>query len=293
MHQEQPNSACVPLLALILLVCETSAAQDATSLFSNAETPWLLLNPPGDAAGREDEPLETDRDSFTPSTTTVGSRRWVLESAYSFVEGGSGEDTHSLPEFIGRFGLTERLELRFGWNYETGGGGSVSNASSHGEAHSGGSVQESEFQYGVKLDVSDEDRWVPDSAFILQAATPTSGPETATDFQVGYVFGWEILDDWILDSAIRNIWSEEEGDRFGLWAPSVVLKVPVAERWNVHAEYFGVFSEGRADERNAQYFSPGIHYSLTPDLEVGVRGGWGLSADAADSFVNVGLGVRF
>jgi hypothetical protein len=280
------------LLSLLVFVCKSGAGREPAVLFPNAATPWLLPNPAAVESEGEDEHLETDRDSFTPSTSTVGTNRVVLETAYSFVDGGSGEDTHSLPELIGRYGLTDRLELRFGWNYETGGGGSVSSANPHGEGHSSGSVEESEVQYGVKLDVTDEDGWLPDSALLLQAATPTSGPESTTDFQVGYIVGWKIFDDWMLDSAVRKIWTEEEGDQFSSWAPSVVLKVPVAQRLNVHAEYFGIFTEGRDDERNGQYFSPGVHYLVTPDFEVGVRGGWGLSNDAADSFFNVGFGIR-
>jgi len=66
----------------------------------------------------------------------------------------------------------------------------------------------------------------------------------------------------------------------------------VAERWNIHGEYFGIFTDGRTDETNGQYFSPGIHYLISPDFEFGVRVGWGLNSDAANSFTNVGFGIR-
>ena len=45
----------------------------------------------------------------------------------------------------------------------------------------------------------------------------------------------------------------------------------------------------RSDELNQSYVSPGIHYLVTPDLEVGVRVGWGLGGDAANFFSNVGV----
>jgi hypothetical protein len=106
---------------------------------------------------------------------------------------------------------------------------------------------------------------------------------------VVYVFGWRFLDDWQLDSSIRYVSTREEGDHFNLWGPSVVLKVPVRERWNVHAEDFGVFSDGRAEGRNPQYFSPGVHSLNCPDFEVSVRSGWELNDDAAHFFRNVGL----
>src|SRR4029453_3610479 len=41
------------------------------------------------------EHLETDRDSFTPATTTAGAGRWIVESAYSFIDNRRAPDTSS------------------------------------------------------------------------------------------------------------------------------------------------------------------------------------------------------
>src|SRR5262245_36977286 len=71
------------------------------------------------AERRRDE-IETDRDSFTPATTTAGRNRLIVESAYSFLDNRAVKETHSFPELILRYGLSERLELRLGWNYEVG-----------------------------------------------------------------------------------------------------------------------------------------------------------------------------
>jgi hypothetical protein len=218
----------------------------------------------------------------------------VVESAYSFIENRHTANTHSFPEFVARWGVTDRLELRFGWNDEIGGGGSVSSASPGGrELELPGSIEESQMLYGVKLALTKQQAWLPHSACIVQGTTPTSGPDTFTDFQLGYVVGWKFFRDWQLDSSIRYLSTREESDHFNLWTPTVVLKVPVRERWNVHAEYFGIFSDGREKGRNPQFFSPGIAYLISPDLEVGTRIGWGLNQDAANFFVNVGFGLRF
>ena len=98
---------------------------------------------------------------------------------------------------------------------------------------------------------------------------------------------------WDLDSSVRYAAATEEGDRFNEWAPSIVVKAPLGEHWNVHAEYFGLFSQNREHDVNTQYFSPGIHYLISRDCEVGIRAGWGLNDDAASFFSNVGLGLRF
>jgi len=266
-------------------------------LFDEYEVPWLIRERVRETGGerdaeRKEEHLETDRDSFTPSTSTVGTGRLVFESAYSFIDNRTTVDSHSFPEIVTRYGLTDRLEWRLGWNYEIGGGGSVSSADSGGEFEGGGSEQESQILYGIKYSVTEQDGWMPQSAAIIQGATPTSGSANTTDLQLGYVFGWKFLDDWQLDSSIRNITTQEAGDHFQQWAPSIVLKVPVAERWNIHGEYFGIFTDGRTDETNGQYFSPGIHYLISSNFEFGVRVGWGLNNDAANSFTNVGFGIR-
>lgn len=280
--------AKVLLTAAILLTAATASresfAQETGSLFENIP----LLSQ--DNEGGEEEHLETDRDSFTPATTVVGSGRFMFESSYSYLDNRDTADSHSFPEILTRAGITDWLELRCGWNYEAGGGGSVSGGG--GEVEEAESTRESKVLYGFKAVFNEQDEWLPQTACIVQGRTPTSGPENASDFQFGYVAGWELANEAQLDWSVRYFASEEENDAFNQLAPSIVLKVPFAEQWNAHMEYFGIFTDGKADENNAQYFSPGIHYLISPNCEVGVRVGWGLNDDAANFFSNVGIGVR-
>jgi hypothetical protein len=259
---------------------------------------------PEPAAGeRESEPdeIETDRDSFTPATTTAGRGRLITEFAYSFIDNRTVQETHSVPELILRYGLTGRVELRLGWNFEVGGAGSeVTGAGSGAEEEfllAGRSVRrEYTLAYGLKVRVTDQRGWVPGSAVIVQGATPTggsAGASTATRLIATSVAGWDLPNRWKLDAAFRYGYSSEEGDRFNSWAPSAVLKVPVGERWAAHAEYFGIFTTGKAENATRHYVSPGVHYLVTPDLEVGVRVGWGLNDQSARFFSNAGVGWRF
>ena len=113
-----------------------------------------------------------------------------------------------------------------------------------------------------------------------------------------YVFGWQLptrtsAKPWKWDAAIRYSYDSSEGDHFNLWAPSTVLKIPVGERWAFHGEYFWVFSQGREHDRSQHYFSPGVHYLITRDLEVGIRVGWGLNHESPNFFSNAGFGWRY
>ncbi len=283
-----------PLMVCVTLVSwsNSARAQDLEELFENRPTDWFRST--AESAEADEEELETDRDSFTPATTVVGDRRWLLESSYSFIDNRTTAESHSFPEILTRYGVTDRIEFRFGWNYEAGGGGSVSGSDAPGEEEDvAGVVEEARILYGLKAKVTSQRGWVPNSAVILQATTPTAGPGNATQGTFAYVFGWTLPNDWQLDSAIRYGVSSEEGDHYNQWAPSVVLKIPVHERWKIHGEYFGIMTDGRANEQNAQYFSPGVHYLLTPDCEIGIRVGWGLNHDASHFFSNVGLGLRY
>jgi hypothetical protein len=284
---------CVPALPA---VAEPPASpQEFVPTFP---TQWLGPEPAREE-GREnafEDAIETDRDSFTPATTTAGRQRLIVESAYSFLDNRTVKETHSFPELLLRYGLTERLELRLGWNYEVGGAGNDISGADVGEDELslGSSLRrESRFSYGLKFGVTEQKDWMPRSAVILQAASPTSGEETDTRIFATYVFGWELPNEWQLDSAIRYSTGSEEEDHFDVWAPSVVLKIPLGERVNVHGEYFGIFSTNKAEEFTRHFLSPGVHYLITPDLEVGVRVGWGLNDQSARFFSNVGFGWRF
>jgi hypothetical protein len=75
--------------------------------------------------------------------------------------------------------------------------------------------------------------------------------------------------------------------------PVAVVRVPLDERRTVHVEYFGAYSSGKAESFRKHYLSAGASYLVTPDLEVGVRGGWGLNDTAARGFVNAGFSWRY
>ncbi len=242
----------------------------------------------------EEDEIETDRDSFTPATGVVGYRRVVLESAYSFIDNRNVLETHSLPELIARFGITDKIELRFGFNYEVGGAGNpVSGNVPDDLEDEAGLETEARLIYGTKIWLSQQDGWRPKSSVMIQGFTPTSGEATDTTFAATYVFGWELANKWTWDSALRYGIGAFEEDHFNIWSPSTVIKIPLGEKWKAHAEYFGVFSQGRETESTQHFFSPGLHYLLTKDLEIGTRVGWGLNEQAPNFFCNVGGGVRF
>jgi hypothetical protein len=237
--------------------------------------------------------IETDRDSFTPSIRTAGQGIWITEASYSFIDNSHASATHSFPELLVRYGLWDRVELRFGFNYEA--GGSANSVSGEGGSflNGGGLEHETNVLYGVKVALTRQDQWLPESMVIVQGFTPMSGPDSATQLLVVYGWGWELPNCWKIDAAMRYSEDSEGGDHFNIWSPSIVCKIPFGDRWAGHIEYFSEMSANKRDDFSKQFISPGLHCLLTPNLEVGVRVGFGMNEQSARFFSNVGVGWRF
>jgi hypothetical protein len=240
-------------------------------------------------AGRDE--LETDRDSFTFAPTTAGPGTSILEASYSFIDNREVAEAHSFPELLLRRGVGERFEARLGFNYEAGGPGIASGSEFGGEDIE--TENESRVLYGAKLETTEQAGWLPRSAAIVQGFTPVSGPSNKSTLMVGEAFGWRFANGWEWTTAIRYGTGFAAEDAFSQWAPSTVVKVPVGERWNVHAEYFGIFSSGKEVLLDIQYASFGGHVLATENLEIGLRVGWGLNETSPQFFTNVGVGWRY
>jgi len=180
--------------------------------------------------------LNTDRDAFTPSTTTAKDGTVLTEISSVWIDNRDRPPTNSYPELLVRIGARERFEWRIGFNYEEGSSGSAVSAVEVGEAPlSAEGGAEANLLYGFKVQITDQEGWMP----------------------------------------------------------SVVLRTPITERFEVHIEWFGSWSAGLANDSVRPFVSPGLHFAVTPNFEIGCRMGWGLTRDAAGYFVDSGIGYRF
>lgn len=277
---------CLPIRSLLIIAAactildgiERAHAQDARGRPTT-------FNPPGNE-------LETDRDSFTPATSTVGTSRVIVESSYSFIANRNVPDANSVPELLVRTGITDRFEIRLGWNYEAGGPTGAVSGSDLGDEDFV-TEKESRVLYGFKFEQNQQSGWIPESSVILEGYTPTSGPSTFSRLVLAEVFGWNLPNGWQWNSSLRFGLNDNRVDSFNQWAPSTVLKIPLNDRWAVHAEYFGVVTSGREPSTSQQYISFGGHVLLTPNFELGGRFGFGVNEQTAKFFNNIGFGWRF
>jgi hypothetical protein len=269
---------------ILATVCAASATPFAASAQDILARP-TEFNPPG-------MEMETDRDSFTPATSSVGRGRLMVESSYSFIANRSVPDANSVPELLIRTGITDRFEIRLGWNYESGGPTGAVAGSDLGDEDFG-SEKESKVLYGIKYETTQQSGWIPESSVIIEGYTPTSGPSSFSRLVMAEVFGWTFPNRWQLNTSLRYGLNNNLTDDFNQWAPSTVLKIPLNDRWAVHAEYFGIVTSNRDSSISQQYISFGGHVLLTPNFELGGRFGFGLNEQTASFFNNIGFGCRF
>jgi hypothetical protein len=240
----------------------------------------------------EENEIETDRDSFTPATTTLSPKLTQVETATSFIDNRKAPNAYTFPELIVRHGISDRLELRAGWNYAAGGPTSAVSGIDVG-TEDFVAEKASELMYGIKLQTTRQRGWLPTSAAIIEGYTPTSGPSNFSRLVASETFGWILPNGWHWSSAVRFNTDNSQGDHFNQWSPSTVLNVPIGQRWNAHVEYFGIMTDGKSVAESQHYFSTGSHFDLTKDFELGVRIGFGLNAQTPPFFVNAGVGFRF
>ena len=121
-------------------------------------------------AEEPEEFIETDRNSFTFAPFTPGDGRLIVESAYSYINIGQEGAKHSFPETVFRYGIGDRLELRLGYNYETGRASRVAEGDIAGNF---GINAEQQILYGFKYAVTRAEPRIPPHA---SQCFPRAGP---------------------------------------------------------------------------------------------------------------------
>ena len=251
---------------------------------------WFLVR--GAVAGEWD--LGTDRDAFTPCTHCVAPGTVLVEASHVYIDTIAGPPTNNYPESLFRIGASDWFEWRIGANYGVGSQGNIVTSVEIGEGTLDGStLYESSLLYGFKVNLTSQDGLRPQSCLIMEGCTPAYGDVFGTVPVATGVAGWELPNGWRLDTAIRYAYAEGLAAWFSRWSPSTVLRVPLSDRLEVHTEWFGSYSVGIHDTNSQPFVSPGFHVMVTQRLELGLRVGWGLAADAAPFFSDAGLGWRW
>ena len=248
-----------------------------------------------------EERIETERHDFTQSAVTVGRHIVQIETGYSYFykDDPEEESSHTYPETLLRIGLSEDIEFRLRFNY----------ASVFIENQDDRSGAE-DLRYSLKLQISRQDECNccrPTSALEVRGSAPTGGSDFTTgsaEFSLDYIYQWQIADG-LTFAGSTGFGTNGFGDfglvpedtsavgYFNVYTQSFVSGLELGEQNTVYAEWFGIYSDGLADEFTISVFNLGIDHYFTRDFVFDFRAGVGLSGDSDDFFTGVGGGYRF
>jgi hypothetical protein len=245
-----------------------------------------------------EERIETDRHDFTQSTVTVGRGVAQIEAGYTYLykdEHEEIEQSHTTPEIMLRLGISDDIEFRLRWNYAW---RFIDEAEDD--------VGAEDLRWALKLGMTDQGGWLPESALEVRFTAPTGGRAWTTErveFGLDYIYSWEFADGWELTGStgfgtnalgdFEFLPDEPASDRFIVWSESVALGVELTERMALYVEWFGLFSYALADNFATSTFNMGVDFYVSDDFIIDFRAGVGLNDDTDDFFTGVGGAYRF
>ncbi|MEO2049637.1 MAG: transporter [Pirellulales bacterium] len=194
-----------------------------------------------------------------------------------------------------RLGLTEDIEFRLRWNYDW----------RFIKDHE--SLRGSEdLRWSVKLRLTDQEGWLPESAVVTRFSVPTGGKAWSVDrltSGLDIIYGWEISEGWEIYGSTGYDFNglgdfgflpeEPASEHFNVWHQSVAFATELTERVTMYNEWVGLYSTGLEAEFSIGLYNIGVDFYLTDNIVLDVRVGVGLTRDADDFFNGVGGGYRF
>ena len=240
--------------------------------------------------------IETDRHDFTQSPKTVpkGKLQWEFGYTYFYSDrDGEIESAHTTPESLLRFGLTDHIELRLRTNY----------AWEFGEAEDRSGSED--LRLSLKLGMTAEQQFVPESALELRFTASTGGTDFSTeqiDFGLDYIYGWRLTESIEVDgstglllnglgefSLVAEIPAEDD---FRAWSQSFAAGIELSPVVTFYSEFFAIFTAGRGDDLSLVFYNVGVDYYVSDKFVLDLRAGVGLSEEAEDFFMGVGGGLQ-
>ena len=233
------------------------------------------------------EPLVSDRPDFTESTETMKRGEAQLEGGHTF-ERVSAFKVNTTGELLLRLGVSSRAELRIE-------PGSYSKVTSPVGAVSG----REDGALGVKLRLyvpPDENPSIAPTVSLIVASSVPSGSD---DFrqnrlqpEAKLASAWMLTDRIGLATNLNVARPRDESGRYTELAASASFGFELTPRLGAYAEVFG-FAPQLDGVGRTHYANTGMTASLTPNLQLDVRGGLGLNGSAPDYFVGAGLVRRW
>jgi hypothetical protein len=154
------------------------------------------------------------------------------------------------------------------------------------------------------LEGDKERKWIPTTALITSIFAPTGGTSIlgshTVDPYVNLIYGWNFTEKLTLCGSTgylgvrqTDLGPGRRADRFERWHQSVVAFFSATDRTTLFYEWYVLMFATAADNRPTHFMDGGILYRLTPNMQLDLRAGFGLSGHPDDFLTGVGYSVRF
>ncbi len=253
-----------------------------------------------------DGPINTDRPTFTPANTVVPRGRLQFESGFTFNAqrlATARTTAYDYPELSSRFGLYDRVEFRTFWTGED----DIQTQPRRRRGRStGGGLSDMEVGFKWQLLVGNAQRkWIPTTALITSVTVPTAGgsplSSQTVEPYINLIYGWSATDKLTLAGSTGYLGLRQQpapgsgrpAENFQRWHQSLVGFYSATDRTTLFYEWYVFMFTNAADNRPTHFMDGGVLYCLTPNIQLDLRAGFGLSGRPDDFFTGAGLSVRF
>lgn len=233
--------------------------------------------------------LITDRPDQTESSISVPHKSFQIETGFAYFSDKS--DDLKLDEIVYnstllRYGIFKSLELRLAFAFDKLTVYDVPTDTLREEVK--GFIP---FEIGTKINMTKQNRWVPELALLFHIAIPKTGTGDyiTNDFAPLLVLSgsYTITDELAWGFNLGAIWPDLSSNAD--YRVTTVLGFTPFDKVGFFVEYYGTFIKENLDLHN---FDGGITWSVLPNLQLDASAGFGLNETAIDYFISCGLSYR-
>ena len=227
----------------------------------------------GQSPPASDDPISTDRPAIAASSTVLPRGSFQMENGFLI------SNTHSFdgPETSMRFGLIEKMELRFSapdYYFNTTSGSGFGDVT-----------------VGLKQQLGPAGGF--DVSLIAFLSLPTGANVVSSHgYDPGLQLPWsrKLTDDWSAGGQFALYWPTQMDGRNFTGESTFLLDRQLTKPMDAFVEYAGDFPR-RGGPRHLLHF--GAAYKIAPRQQIDVHIGIGLSSAAIDHFIGIGYSFRF
>ncbi|MCH9659720.1 MAG: transporter [Bacteroidetes bacterium] len=235
----------------------------------------------------EQESLITDRPDATEASSTVGAGVIQIETGAfytSFEENENKIETYGYNTTLVRYGLLDKLELRLGWNFEE------IRFSFDGEENPNVLSGFSPLLAGAKIDIAEENGWMPEIAIIGHLFLPLSASSDYRPETTGADFRFSLSHTLSEKSSIGyNIgaqWGDDSSEVAYIY--TLAYGYSITDQFGFYAELYGDMPE---DNKANHLWDAGLTYLINPNFQLDATVGSSITK-GQDLLLSAGLSYR-